>query len=584
MTATLLRWAGVAVGILMLPVPAFTVELSPTALIPVSLGSIIRWSARSTVQDPVWYRFRAREAGGVFHVIKDFSPDSVLQWTPMEHEGSYEVEVTERNLATGAVSTAVTAFQVLAHATDGPTVSPTDHPLVFLYSAPACPAGQRMRVVFQQPGGRPVSTQFKACTPGFTMNFQIAGLYSDTDYVAHHVLDTGRALVTSPEVPFRSIRAPQPTVRFTSVLPLQGDTASPFLVCGSSGAGTIATDLAGRLVWYASPDLVTFLTRMETGGSFWGYLQRPRQAPAAQRLRRFDFTGMILQETNAARVNEQLRQMGKREIGSFHHEVNRLPNGQILALASVEQPMFNDEGDMVDIVGDMVLVFDDDMNVVWAWDAFEWLDISRKAILGETCAAAGACPPLYLSTDAEDWTHSNSVSYTPDGDLLVSIRHQDWLVKISYQNGKGDGHPVWFLGNGGDFAAESDETNPWFTHQHDASYVSGKGTLILFDNGNTRVTLNGSGNSRGQVWKLDEANRKANLLLNLDLGLYAVAVGSAQDLGDGHYHFNAGYVPGPGGPEAHSFEIDSKGKIVYDLKSNSIFYRTFRVSDLYTAP
>ncbi|MBI4907098.1 MAG: aryl-sulfate sulfotransferase [Acidobacteria bacterium] len=571
---------GLVVGLV---IPAAAVELSPSAMVPLSLGSTIRWNARSSSQDPAWYRFRARQAGDAYRIIKDFGPDSSMDWTPTGHEGSYEVEVTERNLETGSVSSASTSFQILPHAVDGPVVSPTTHPLVFLYSAPACPAGQRMRVQFRVLDGRPSYTSYKPCTPGFTMNFHLGGIYPETRYYARHILDTGKELHTGPEVAFESGRIAAINMRPEVVQQLRSETRFPFLLSTASGAGTVATDLSGRVVWNAAPGLVTFLTRMETGGSFWGYLQRPRQGPDGQRIRRFDLTGMILQETNAARVNEQLRLMGKREIGSFHHEVTRLPNGHIAALASIEQPVENEDGEMVDVVGDMIIVLDDDLRIVWVWDSFDWLDNTRKAILGETCRNAGACPPLYLAPDGEDWTHTNSISYTPDGDLLISIRHQDWLVKLAYQDGKGDGHPVWYLGADGDFAADSDETTPWFTHQHDANFL-GRNLVAVFDNGNTRVTLSGGGNSRGQVWQLDEGNRRATLVRNLDLGVYAAALGSAQDLGDDHLHFNAGIVSGPGGVESHSFEIDSKGNIVYDLKSNLIFYRTFRVSDLYTAP
>jgi len=51
----------------------------------------------------------------------------------------------------------------------------------------------------------------------------------------------------------------------------------------------------------------------------------------------------------------------------------------------------------------------------------------------------GVCPPLYLASQANDWMHGNSVSRTPDGNLLLSIRNQDWVVLIDYQDGKGSG-------------------------------------------------------------------------------------------------------------------------------------------------
>ena len=146
-------------------------------------------------------------------------------------------------------------------------------------------------------------------------------------------------------------------------------------------------------------------------------------------------------ETNAARVNEQLAAMGKRQISAFHHEARALPDGKILALATVEQILTDVQGPgPIDVLGDMIVVMDRDLQVVWAWDAFNYLDTSRPAVLGETCSAATAgCPPFYLADTANDWLHGNCVQLTPDGNLMYSARHQDWLIKIDYNNGNGSG-------------------------------------------------------------------------------------------------------------------------------------------------
>jgi hypothetical protein len=69
---------------------------------------------------------------------------------------------------------------------------------------------------------------------------------------------------------------------------------------------------------------------------------------------------------------------------------------------------------------------------------------------------------------AVDCLHINAVSYSPaDGNLIVCVRHQGWVLKINYHNGKGDGHIIWRLGQGGDFTINSTDPNPWFYHQHD---------------------------------------------------------------------------------------------------------------------
>ena len=94
---------------------------------------------------------------------------------------------------------------------------------------------------------------------------------------------------------------------------------------------------------------------------------------------------------NITRVSEQLVAMGKQQITSFHHDSFRLPNGNTAILCSTERIFKNVQGQgPVDVVGDAIVVLNQNLQVVWFWDAFEHLDVSRKAILDEKCNAATA--------------------------------------------------------------------------------------------------------------------------------------------------------------------------------------------------
>ena len=131
----------------------------------------------------------------------------------------------------------------------------------------------------------------------------------------------------------------------------------------------------------------------------------------------------------------------------------------------------------------MVLVLDQNFQVAWTWDPFNFLNVRRLPTLGERTT---------------DWTHANSISWSPaDGNLLVSLRNQDLAIKIDYANGTGDGHVIWRLGPGGDFQINSTAPSPWFSHQHDVRYINDT-TLALFDNGNLRQAKNSRAHSRGQ--------------------------------------------------------------------------------------
>ena len=91
-------------------------------------------------------------------------------------------------------------------------------------------------------------------------------------------------------------------------------------------------------------------------------------------------------------------------------------------------------GKATKFIGNMVIVLDQNFQPTWVWNSFRWLNTNR------------------LGTDhpvPTDWLHANSVSWSPaDGNLVVSLRTQDWAIKIAYDNGTGDGHVVWRLGEG----------------------------------------------------------------------------------------------------------------------------------------
>ncbi len=578
------RWTALLLG--SMPAwAALSARLDVAAPSPLSVGMPVHLSASATGGvGTVWYRFRARRTGEEYSIIRDFSPLSTLDWAAVDSEGTYQIEVAARNLDSGATSVATSLLQVQSLVAGGsPTVTPTANSLVFLYSAPPCTRGQQVKVIFQSAGIGPQGTPFKDCLGNASTNFYLAGLRPNTTYTANQILNTGGQFIQGPDVTFTTGDVPSNLYKQTNLISRVG-LVSPILL-GSPllGLAPVAYDQSGAVVWYG-PTGLSSLTRAEHGGEFWGFIE-DATGPTHQILRKFDLTGMTLLETNAARVNEQLAALGKRQITTFHHDVRTISGGRIAALASVEQILSDVQGPgPVDIIGDMIIVMDDQLNVVWTWDAFENLDVHRAAILGETCSSGPGCPPLRLATNANDWLHGNSIQETPDGHLLYSTRHQDWVVKISYDSGYGDGHVIWKLGKDGDFSFVSNDSFPWFSHQHDANFGALDPSLLLvFDDGNTRVAQFGGGNSRGQVFQVDEVNRTVTPVLSADLGVYSLALGSAQALSDGSYHFDAGYVQEGANPaDSYSFQMDSNGNLLYKANTAALLYRSFRLADMYT--
>ena len=130
-----------------------------------------------------------------------------------------------------------------------------------------------------------------------------------------------------------------------------------------------------------------------------------------------------------------------------------MPDGNIVLLGSRDVVSTSAQGgtptNPVDIIGDMVLVVDHNLQLMWAWDSFAHQDINRVATL--MTMYDRRMPHQSRLHEANDWLHTNAAQGTADGNIIISQRSQDWVLKINYANGKGDGSVIWQMGAGGDF-------------------------------------------------------------------------------------------------------------------------------------
>ena len=611
-----------------------TVTLAAGPSSPQPLATTIIWVA--TVTDSSGggheFQFSVAPSGGPAAIVCDYTNVNSFQWTPSMSEGTYTISVVARNISTGDTASASAPFTVTSLVVNGhAAVNPTTHPLVALFSTNSCQVPNSMRVRFTPtstvpPGGITASmtTNLVPCrfntakkkSDKTSMNFYIAGMYPNTTYNMHWetVDPSGNVLHVGTDYPFTTGSIPS-NITFPAItvpIPAGPPSSNTAPILLQSYPVPTATDLSGNVLWYYG-HVVGDLTRTEPGGRMF-VINSPKNCPQnslyCSTVQEIDLAGNVTLATNAQRINEQLALLTgpngqpRRSITQFDHEARRFSNGRIVVKAASEMLVTNagqcgttnGVPNTCDVIGAQVLVLNRNLQIVWAWDAFDFLDISRRASLNEVCKQTSpGCPAFFLAATANDWLHANSIQLTADGSLLVSVRDQDWVIKINYASGKGDGSVLWHMGYQGDFTMIDPPTSPlcttpdqqqeyaWFTHQHDANFQLGaESVFTVFDNGNLRrQRCDKNGNSRGYVLTVDETNLTATPLLIQDLGNYSPGLGSAQVIpGSSNYHFDNGEIAGP---LSKSLEITPQGTTAFELDSANIYtYRSFRMQDLYT--
>jgi hypothetical protein len=650
----------------------FTVTLTPNPAGPQPVGTSITWTATVNGDpdpNPVYeYRFSAEKTGQPVLVRRGFGSSNSFVWTPNAFEGNFTVGATVKNVHAGTHNTASATYVLTSQVTAGhAVVNPTSHPLVAFFSTNSCQVPNFMRVRFTPttsvpPGGisssqttNLVPCRFKVGSPtpdNTSMNFYIAGMYPSTTYNTHWetVDPNGNVLHVGSDWPFTTGKIPS-TIFFPTFAPMgtSGDPQEPIVLHSvitiPDNMGHIhtsaAVDLAGNVLWYAAPTVGPSVppVRTETGGNYLGFSNPSSSDPYVRGIRESDPAGNPILETTLGAVNEQLAARGAKPITNMHHEVRRLttsggagPHGYIMVIGNSEYICTNCQGgtpqNPVDLLYDQIIVMDNNMNVVWTWDASQFLDVNHYASLNEICKqpGGGGCEPFSMQfSQANDWLHSNALQYEPyDGSIIISSRHQDAVWKVNFANGTGDGHIIWELGNPNDPGVKNpsggiiggpggtplptftlttngaggfDLVYPWFSHNHDpqvayrGKLVSGSRIFTIFDDGNVRNQQCTPGfpfcdmqthNSRCQEYSLDEPTLTANLNISGDMQSYSFALGASQVLQNGSISCDSGIIPG-NAPGTITGEIDANSSFVYGMTTTDGNYRSFRMQDMYTA-
>lgn len=173
-------------------------------------------------------------------------------------------------------------------------------------------------------------------------------------------------------------------------------------------------------------------------------------------------------------------------------------------------------------------------------------------------------PPTASYFGPPDPYHMNSISLTPDGNLLVSMRNTSAVYEID----RGTGRVLWTLGGKYSSFRMGAGTRTW--EQHDA-VAQPDGTVTVFDNGGGPPFLRSQ--SRGIHERLDTRTMTATLIREYDHSppQSSFFEGGVQLLADGDAFLGWGGQP-------FFSEYDATGKQVFDAHFNAPIrsYRAFR--------
>ena len=175
---------------------------------------------------------------------------------------------------------------------------------------------------------------------------------------------------------------------------------------------------------------------------------------------------------------------------TLHHDIYDLPNGNLAVLGTEKRAIENYYTSETDpnaprktqqVIGDKIIEFTRDGEIVWEWNTFEHLDVFRIGY--ETFSGYWERRGF---PDSLDWTHGNNLVYDEQDDAwLISLRYQSAIVKVDRESGDF----LWILGDPRDwdeklqdklFTLEGD--GRWFYFQHSPTPTP-NGNYLVYDNG-----------------------------------------------------------------------------------------------------
>lgn len=180
---------------------------------------------------------------------------------------------------------------------------------------------------------------------------------------------------------------------------------------------------------------------------------------------------------------------------------------------------------------DVIVEVDREGSAIWDWNSLDHFDPRKDH-----------CPqPSEFGGDAgTDWLHTNAIDLFPDGDLLVSVRNLNKIVRIDYPSGQ----ILWSWGEG------------ILGHQH-APEILANGNILLFDNQIHRTAEKGGCARHTCVSRVLEIDPQTGVIVwQFGPLSFSPAFGDADRLPNGNTLITNGFP-------AQVWEVTPQGEVVW---------------------
>jgi len=370
----------------------------------------------------------------------------------------------------------------------------------------------------------------------------LLGLAEQSQYTVRLTAFNRCGIQVDDALPFTTLALPADLPRYTA----SGSDPSPGFIAFAAGAYGIVIDNTGRIVWYhrfpAGPGL-NF--QPQPNGR---YTARPGSLPnEIGRWIEVDPLGNTTRTLGCARgLQPRLHDMIAEMDGSYWMLCDETRAVDLSDVGGSQQ---------ASVLGTGVQHVGSSGNVLFDWSPFDHMKVDLQSL-----------EPADFAGGTVNWTHGNSLDLDVDGNLLVSFRNQNEIIKIN----TGSGAVMWRMGGAQNQFTFENTPSPAFRHQHGVRSL-GAGKVQLLDN------LGDPLGSRTEEYEYDEARHTVRLGRSHTplTQTFALTGGTTQRLASGRTLVtfgNGGRVE----------EFDASGNVVWRIEGNPGYvFRATRIRSLY---